>query len=246
MTAQECAAALADRSTVMVPVASIEVLGSHGPLGADYLAANAVVPLIAERADVLYAPTIPYGDTLELPHVAGSVDVGRDALEAYCMKVAESLLCSRELKHVVFISFHSLNLRALDGVCRRLAKKGASAFTIDWWKCVAVAGGSLLTDQEWGSGHGGEMISSVMMHLAPEYMRLDEQTNQLPLEGFSYYKEHLPFTSSPFAAYGTFEDYCEGGAWGDLSLVSKEKGARLVEFAIEDIVGFLGALRTRE
>lgn len=231
---------------LIIPVASIEVLGDHGPLGADFLAANSVVPLIAEAANVLYAPTIPYGDTLELPQSPGSVDVGQRALQEYLYAVATSFLQDGLLDHLIFITFHSLNNRALDGVCRQLAAQGYNSYVIDWWRTVGLKAPEVLTDTTWGTGHGGEMITSVMMHLAPEAMRMEEETNQEPLAQFAYYRDHLPFGSSPFAAYGTFADYCEGGAWGDLAAATSAKGEVLVAEAVKAIVEFLANLRPRQ
>lgn len=231
---------------LIIPVASIEVLGNHGPLGADFLAANSVVPLIAEAAQVLYAPTVPYGDTLELPQSPGSVDVGQRALQEYLYAVATSFLKDGLLDHLIFITFHSLNNRALDGVCRQLAAQGYNSYVIDWWKTVGLKAPEVLSDTTWGTGHGGEMISSVMMHLVPDAMCMEEETNQEPLPQFGYYRDHLPFGNSPFAAYATFEDYCEGGAWGDVSSASSAKGKVLVEEAVKAIAEFLATLRKRK
>ncbi len=46
-------------------------------------------------------------------------------------------------------------------------------------------------------------------------------------------------SGSPFMAYGDFHDYCEGGAWGDISHASPEKGAELIRRAVEAIADFL-------
>lgn len=46
-------------------------------------------------------------------------------------------------------------------------------------------------------------------------------------------------SGSPFVAYGNFYDYCDSGAWGDMSQASAEKGAELIRRAVDAISSFL-------
>ena len=244
MSSVAYAKAMQSSGKLIIALASIEVLGTHGPLGADWLVANEVVPRIAKQTGALYAPVIPYGDTLELPKAPGTVHINQDTLQAYYAAVAQSFLRDDLVKQLFFINFHSLNNRAIDAVCRQLAVKGIRCYVIDWWKTVGSVTGDLLYDKAFGTGHGGEMISSVMLHIAGESMVMQEQTNAPPLADFPFYKDHLPGGSSPFAAYGTFADYTEGSSWGDLSLASAEKGELLVTRAIKAINEFILSINT--
>ncbi|MFA6681414.1 MAG: creatininase family protein [Sphaerochaeta sp.] len=230
---------------LIVPVASVEVLGNHGPLGADWMVSGAVVPGIAQRAHALFAPSIPYGDTLELPQASGTVNVSQQVLQEYYEAVARSFLQDGLVKQLFFLNFHSLNNRALDTTCRRLAHDGYSTYVLDWWKAVNAGTEGVLTDRQWGTGHGGEMITSVILYLYPDSVQMDAQDNALPLEQFGYYRDHFPGTSSPFAAYGTFSDYCAGASWGDLEHASAAKGKVLVERAIGGIVEFIDSAKWR-
>ena len=239
MTSAMYRIAMEKTGKLIVPVASVEILGNHGPLGADWMVANAVLPRIAQETQTIFAPCIPYGDTLELPRAPGTVDVPQQVLQGYYEAVARSFLRDDLVKQLFFLNFHSLNNRALDAICRRLANEGYSCYVLDWWKAVNAGTEGILCDRQWGTGHGGEMITSVMLYLFPDSVRLEEQDNTLPLEKFGFYKDHLPGTSAAFAAYGTFSDYCNGGAWGDLTHASAETGKILVERAIDAIVAFI-------
>jgi creatinine amidohydrolase len=246
MTSAMYRSAMEKTGKLIVPVASIEILGNHGPLGADWMVAQAVVPRIARETGAIFAPCIPYGDTLEFPKTPGTVDVPQQVLHGYYEAVARSFLRDDLVKQLFFLNFHSLNNRALDATCRRLAHDGYSSYVLDWWKAVGAGTEGVLHDQQWGTGHGGEMITSVMMYLYPDSMRLEEQDNTQPREKFGFYKDHLPGSSAPFAAYGTFADYCTGGAWGDLTHASAETGKILVDRAIDAIVGFIATAVGRE
>jgi creatinine amidohydrolase len=239
MTSAAYGKAMESSGMLLIPLASIEVLGTHGPLGADWLVANKVVPRIAEIAGAWYAPTIPYGDTLELPKAPGTVDIPQHVLEQYYESVANSFLRDGKVRHLFFINFHSLNNRAADAVCRKLALGGTRAYVIDWWKTVGSIASQVLADVRYGSGHGGEMITSVLLHLIPDMVDMEQATNGPPLPRFDFFKEHLPGGQSPFSAYGTFADYTDSSSWGDLSGASAEKGSLLVERSVVKIREFI-------
>lgn len=223
-------------AALMQPVASIEVLGEHGPLGADYLASLAVIPLIAQKTHTYYAPTVPYGDTLELPSRKGTVHIPQEVLSDYYRAIATSYAQSPTLKQFYFINFHSLNAFSIDSVSRSLSSKDFRIYCIDWWKCVASIAKEILEDKEEGMGHGGEMITSVLLYLDEKTIHLEKENNTEAYSQFGFYKEHLPRSSSALQVYGSFSDYTNNSSWGKLKGASKEKGKVLVEKAIEVIV----------
>lgn len=224
---------------VILPLGSIEVLGSHGPLGADFLVAEKVALLVAERTSCLVAPAIPYGDTLELASWPGTVCIPTEVLGSYYYAVAKSFLEVGRAKSLVFFNFHSLNGAALHQAARELKNEGHHVFSIDWWKTVGQWGVDVIGDQRTGFGHGGEMITSVTMRVCPGCVDKEEAQHEEPKEALDYYGKYLPNSGSPFVAYGNFHDYCVGGAWGDTSKASEKKGAEFIERAVTAISEFL-------
>lgn len=239
MTTREYQDRVAEAPAVLLPLGSIEVLGTHGPLGADYLVSRSVPILVARQTGCLVAPSIPYGDTLELSDWPGTICVPADVLEGYYYAVAKSYLTKGFAKRLVFLSFHSLNNSAVNAVCRRLKHEGHQVFSVDWWKTVGQNCADLLEDQKNGYGHGGEMITSVVMTICPELVKPEQAQNEMPREILKYYAKYLMNSGSPFVAYGNFYDYCDSGAWGDMSQASAEKGAELIRRAVDAISSFL-------
>ncbi|MDC7246135.1 MAG: creatininase family protein [Sphaerochaetaceae bacterium] len=221
--------------SLMIPVASIEILGREGPLGADYLVAQKIVPLVAERTCIHYTPTVPFGDTQQLPTGGGTVHIPSEILSQYYGSIARSYKNHSSIRHLFFFTFHSLNLFAVDLSARDLSEKQFRISSIDWWKCVSSVAGNLLDDKKYGTGHGGEMIMSVMSYLFPEYIDIHNRGDRRLKEGFDYYVSHLPRSASAVQTYGDFSDYCEDSCWGSLDGVSEEKGKLLVERAVETI-----------
>jgi creatinine amidohydrolase len=236
LTSPQVARALAHCDTLLLPLASIEQGGSHCPLGTDLIAAEAVSLLIAEQADCLVAPTIPYGDTLELGREPGTVDVGTAVFAAYVEAVAVSFV-RQGFRNVVFLCCHSLDLRAVDGVCRRLRMQGCGVGAIDWWKAVGEAAKGE-TESTAPFGHCGEVITSAMLALAPDSVDLDSAVDESPLPALAFVTAHGP--GSAFVAYGSFRDYCRSGAWGEVrGIATAAKGRAWIDRAVANAVRFI-------
>jgi creatinine amidohydrolase len=239
MTSGEYRERITGAPAVLLPLGSIEVLGAHGPLGADYLVSRSVPLLVARRTGCLVAPSIAYGDTMELSDWPGTVYVPADVLESYYYAVAKSYLTKGAAKKLVFLNFHSLNHNAANAVCRRLQHEGHRIFLVDWWKTVGQNCADLLEDRQNCNGHGGEMITSVVMAVRADLVKTEQAQNETPHEALKYYAKYLMNSGSPFLAYGDFHDYCDSGAWGNISHSTPEKGAELIRRAVLAISDFL-------
>jgi creatinine amidohydrolase len=242
LTSPEFEKALADYKMIILPVASIEQTGSHCPLGTDLFVAGKVAAELAAKAGGLAAPAIPYGDTLELDFWPGTVNVPPGVLGPYLEAVARSFIRRGEVS-IVFLCTHSLNLKSVDLLCRRLHAEGYRVCAIDWWKAVGMAAKGQTTSRE-PQGHGGEIISSVMLAIAPQLVHLEAAEDEDSLPGLSYAGSHMP--GSPFIAYGDFREYCRSGAWGEVSQISDaEKGRLWMDKAIEACSAFLKEWQAR-
>ena len=66
LTSEEVVDSLQNNNGIIIPVASIEQCGCHGTTGIDYHIASYLAPIIANNCNMCFAPTIAYGDTLEM------------------------------------------------------------------------------------------------------------------------------------------------------------------------------------
>ena len=234
--------AVAGCKSVIIPLGSVEELGRHGPLGADWFIAAAIAERVARKADCLVAPAIPYGDTAELDFWPGTVNIGTETLTALYLAVARAFI-KHGAAEILFLNCHSLNLRSADAACRILHAEGCRVSIVDWWKVVAQAGDGILEAGAASRGHGGEMITSVVLALRPDTVDLSAAEHEQPKEELRFYGEHGLNTGSPFRAFGDFRRFCETGAWGDVRTASAQKGEALIERAVERIVSFIGDFR---
>ncbi len=154
-----------DRSTlVLVPVGSLEQHGPHLPLGTDTVVASAVVGAVAERLTaagrrVVIGPPVSYGASGEHEGFPGTVSIGHDALHLLLVELGRS--ACRWAQGVVFVNGHGGNLPTVEQAVLLLRSEGRA---VAWTGC-GVPG---------GDAHAGHTETSVLRHLAPWMVRLDE------------------------------------------------------------------------
>jgi len=227
--------------TLILPLGSVEQTGMHCPLGTDLIVAGKASIEIAALADCLVAPPLPYADTLELDFWPGTVHAGPEALSPYLEAAAKSYV-KMGFSSLVFLACHSPNMKTVDVLCRRLHHEGVNVYAIDWWKAVGSAAKGE-TDSVEPFGHGGEVITSVMLALAPEGVDIAAATDESSLPGLSLVLAHQP--DSPFVSYGDFRDYTKSGAWGEVkATATAEKGRRWFDQAVRDCASFILETRT--
>ena len=144
---------------VLVPVGSTEQHGPHLPLDTDTVVACAVVQRTADTLPESWvAPPIAYGASGEHAHFPGTVSIGHEALRAVIVELTRSL--SLWAGRVVFVNGHGGNTATLDTALGQLRAEGHD---IAWTGC----------DTPGGDAHAGRAETSLMLHLAPEHVRLD-------------------------------------------------------------------------
>ncbi|MER5195680.1 mycofactocin biosynthesis peptidyl-dipeptidase MftE [Streptomyces sp. NPDC002755] len=149
---------------VLVPVGSTEQHGPHLPLDTDTVVAHAVARRTADalapgpHGPPLVAPPLGYGASGEHADFPGTVSIGHDALRVVLVELVRSL--SRWAGRVVFVNGHGGNTATLDTALALLRAEGHEAA----WTGCEVPG---------GDAHAGRAETSVLLHLAPERVRLD-------------------------------------------------------------------------
>lgn len=242
MTSPEIEKALKNRDTVIIPLGSVEVLGTHGPLGADWFVASEISLVVGRKSHCLVAPAIPYGDTLELNQWPGTVCIDTEILKELYLAVARSFLRAGA-RRLIFLNCHSTNLRAADAACRLLRQEGAVCCIIDWWRTAFQVSDDLVESLISPRGHGGEVITSVIMALRSETVNIAAAVNEQPKLGLSYHGEHTLTSGSLISTYSDFSEYCESGAWGDVTRASAKKGKMIIERAITLITELIEEFR---
>lgn len=177
LTWPEVGRILARDSRLVFPVGALDQHGPHLPLGTSTFIAERLCLDVSEDLGILRAPTFPYGVTLNGPgRFAGTATLRRKTLHK---AVNELLACWEDQGVSEFIVLTAYRYEPhLDALL--MALTATSATTVIDLNAIDV---SDLLDNPPDLEHGGELETSLMLHLAPERVREDQVADFVPEGG---------------------------------------------------------------
>ncbi|GAA1647155.1 mycofactocin biosynthesis peptidyl-dipeptidase MftE [Catellatospora bangladeshensis] len=198
---------------VLVPVGSTEQHGPHLPLTTDTVIARAVADRVAARlpGQALVAPAIGFGNSGEHAGFPGTISIGHEALRLVLVETMRSL--ALWAGRVVFVNGHGGNTRTLDEAVAMLRAEGHHAA---WTACVLP-----------GDAHAGRSETSVMLHLAPDEVRLAEAAagDTRPLAALM-----------PKLVRSGVRSVAPNGVLGDPAGAGEQEGRALLDALVDDTV----------
>lgn len=204
-------------STLVVPLGATEQHGAHLPLTTDTIIAESVARrLVQARSDCALAPAIGIGASGEHAGFPGTLSIGTEALTSVLIELTRD--AARDYARVAIVNGHGGNaaaIQAASGVCEHEGRR------LEVLHCHFPG----------GDAHAGRTETSVMLHLAPELVRLDlaEAGNTAPVS------ELLPAMRA-----GGVRAVSSNGVLGDPAAASAAEGARLVEALLARLLAALG------
>lgn len=151
-------AARAPGSVLAVPIGSTEQHGPHLPLSTDTDIATELCRRLATlRPGVLVAPALPYGSSGEHASFAGTLSIGRTALESVLVELGRS---ADAFAGVLFVSAHGGNAAAVRAAVDLLGRESRRARA--WFLPPAGAR---------ADAHAGWTETSVLLAVSPAAVR---------------------------------------------------------------------------
>lgn len=213
---------VAQRPFVILPFGAVEEHGPHLPLGTDVFAAQSLASRIAERAELIELPAMPYGQVWSLEHFDGSLSVGDATLVQFVLDIAGGL--HRVGVHgLVLFSAHLGNAAALKKATRVLEENGglpAIALTYPGLSAVAAQVRER-PESHPAIMHADELETSIMLALHPEHVQMDRAVAEYPV-----YPEHFD------VAAVRWDSVSETGVFGDATAATSDKGEAIVDHVV--------------
>lgn len=203
---------LARDSRLLFPVGALEQHGPHLPLGTNTFIAERLVQDISDELHILRAPTFPYGVTAESEaKFAGRASLRRKTLH----RAVNELLAGWEdhgVSEIILVTAHRYEPH-LDALLMALTQESVTT-VIDLYQIDV----SDVLEGPAEAEHGGELETSLMLHLAPERVRTSHIADFVhgSTDYRSYMRGRMP--TPPVSSQGTV---------GRASLASAEKGRRI-------------------
>lgn len=214
---------LRDDPRLILPVGALEQHGPHLPVGSNIVIARYVARAVSQRTGILRAPTLSYGTTVGGGPFAGRAGLRRKTLH----RVVNELVQMWEddgIEHFAIITAHRFepHLEAL-----LMTTTTSSSISVYDLYQIDV---SDIIESDPELEHGGELETSLMLHLVPELVHRDRARDFLP-EGRAlrrYTRRRVP--KPPLDSRGVV---------GRPTLASPEKGETVFRRYVDKLSGAL-------
>ena len=225
MTSPEFASAMKECKAVLVPIGSCEQHGHHMPLDTDNLIGTYLAMETAKRCRCVVMPSINYGQVWSARKFPGTIALSTQTLIHLIKDVVISLE-THHAKNIILFAGHNGNAGAMKEAARQLLDEYQYE---NVWTVTADIDKSLMKLMETpipcGCVHAGEMETSMLLAIRPELVQMERATAEYPT---------LPAAAKYRPV--SWEKYIESGSFGDGSKATAEKGAAILESAIQNAV----------
>ncbi|MGD9742884.1 MAG: creatininase [Dongiaceae bacterium] len=173
---------------VLLPVGSLEQHGPHLPLNCDIAIPTAISERVAQRIDGLVAPTIAYGYKSQPKMGGGQHFPGTTSLDAmtliYTVRDVIKEFARHGVRKMAVVVGHYENtmftIEGIDLALRDLRADGVQDMKIvraDYWDFTSQQTIEKVWTEGfpgWATDHAGVMETSIMLHLHPELVDMEQ------------------------------------------------------------------------
>ena len=228
----------------VLPVGAVEQHGPHLPLGVDARLIEGVVagalPNLPTDLPVLFLPPQNIGFSVEHTSYAGTLTLSPATLIALWTELGASV-ARAGIKKLLLLNGHGGQVSMMDVVARELRMKhGLLVYSASWFGLVDDAANQQFCAHEHRFGvHGGEVETSMLLHLAPETVHMERAKNFASTSEVRAGKYHFIGNGRSAKLGWAIEDYNPAGAAGNAAAATAERGAVMVKSSAEGLVALL-------
>ncbi len=219
------------RTVAVLPLGAVEQHGPHLPLDTDARIAEGILAAMWDHLDadlpVLMLPPVRVGTSAEHAAFPGTLSAEDAVLTRYLTGIGDSV-ADAGVRKLVLLNAHGGQTHVLDTLALDLRRRrGMLAVKASYFGFGVPAG--LMDDHELTHGiHGGRVETAMMLHLAPDTVRMDRARRFESLSAnLAAQNRHL----RPEGAIGfgwLAQDLNPSGVVGDAAAADAATGARLV------------------
>ena len=227
---------LAAQTVAVLPVGAVEQHGPHLPLSVDSTLVDGMVaaalPHLPAEVPVLVLPTQQIGLSLEHASCAGTLGLSPATLLALWTEIGACVARAGVHKLLIF-NAHGGNVSSMDIVARQLRMQcGLLVYHCSWFNLPLQGADTAFSAHEHRFGvHGGEVETSMLLHLAPALVRMEHAQHFTSTS--EQRAQHYPILGNGKSAKlgWAMQDYNPRGAAGNAAAADAVRGQALVEGA---------------
>jgi creatinine amidohydrolase len=246
LTSAEIGALDRDKTVVILPLGAVEQHGNHMPLGTDTLLAEAV-SLAAAKASggTIVMPPPWYGFSAHHMRFPGSITLRAETLLALVEDVVASLV-RHDFRRILIVNGHGGNNGLIDVLASTLGNTHygkARIAALTYFMLAREAIGKLRKSKPGGMGHACEFETSMVQHLRPELVKIEQAVTCYPDPGSRYLTTDL-LGAQAIRLYHDFGDLSPTGTLGDPAFASPEAGKAFFAVVTGELAAFIADFRS--
>jgi creatinine amidohydrolase len=217
-------------------VGSCESHGRHLPMGTDAMFPTEVGKRVAQAlGDTIVIPTVPYGMSMHYSSIGPCLTLSYETEVAVLRDVLESIV-KMGIYQIFVMNGHDGNIPAIEMASRQVKHKYPEVHIgvlYCWWN---LSNTELAKEFEvWnGLGHAGEGETSAMLVTRPDLVDMNYAQGRVP---------QFPYEDQGFIqTIWEFGELTEFGATGDPSKATTEKGQKIMDYVVGQIVTYFQKL----
>jgi creatinine amidohydrolase len=245
LSSPEIAALDRPRTIALLPVGAVEQHGPHLPLGTDAMINAGIVEralaMLAADVPLLVLPAMPVGKSDEHLSFSGTLTLDAETLRRLWTEIGAGVARAGIRKLVLFNS-HGGQPQVMEIVARELRVRHRLVTVAYSWFAGGVPPGLFGDDEVRHGIHGGAIETSMMLHLRPDLVRMDEAADfRSRALDLACGNTLLGPTAAAKLAWRA-EDLHPSGAAGNALDADAARGKALVEHAAGQLVRLLEEL----
>lgn len=230
---------------VLLPISATEQHGYHLPMATDRMIGNHICEQINKviNEQVLVLPMISIGCSEHHKDFPGSLSVQHDTMLSQMSDIADCVV-SYGFKNLFVINSHGGNQGIAQSFLERFGYRNPEvtmAFS-SWWRVANEEIRSIQESGPGGVGHAGEFETSLMLHIAPHLVDMNQALENANIPTFTWAENDL-VNGSKVSLYRRFSEVTPNGVIGDPLLGTAEKGKMLIDIIVKEYVSILKEFR---
>jgi len=228
-----------DGSVLVVPIGSIEQHGDHLPVGTDSILVTEVAHRGAETAEddvpLLVAPPIWTGNSPHHFPFGGTLSITPENLERVLVDLADSTV-KLGIDGLVLLNGHGGNKSLIRTAVSRIgdAHPDLEVVGCTYFDLAGSFIGEIRESEVGGTGHAGELETSLMLYLHPELVDIERAKSSIWDSEYDHAGNDM-FAGSSLSVYRTMDEYTDTGVSGDPTVGTEENGRKICAGLSEEL-----------